>query len=165
MFESNTNHVDTIFVREINSYRNPEDHLAISTNYHTTYFITGEISLIHSFTSSIGNKVKQDYVDILKLSSGKEDDYLILNFKKRRDTLSYSEVTLKISELKSKFENKAKYESIEIDATSYNDMPFNYDLKSILWSKEFGYTKYEFKNGHSWSLIEFIRNDKNILKN
>ncbi|MFY7670780.1 hypothetical protein ACOSP6_06795 [Tenacibaculum sp. MEBiC06402] len=165
VFESNNNEVDTIFVKEIKSYTNPGDHLAILPDYHTTYFITGEISLINPFTSSIGNKVTRDYVDILQLSSGKETDYLTLNLKKRRDTLSYSEITFKISELKSKFKNKSKYKSIEIDAESYNDMPFAYDLKTVFWSKEFGYTKYEFKNGNSWELIEFIRNDKNILKN
>ncbi len=164
VFESNTKQVDTIFVKEINNYRNPDDHLAIFPDYHTTYFITGEITLINPFTSSIGNKVTKDYVDILRLSSGKETDYLTLNFKKRRDTLSYSEVTFKISELKSKFENKSEFESIEINAESYNEMPFSYDLKTVFWSKEFGYTKYVFKNGHSWELIEFIRNDKNILK-
>ncbi|MCB4800262.1 hypothetical protein [Neotamlana laminarinivorans] len=163
VFKSNANEVDTIFVKEISSYTNPNDHLALFPDYQTTYFITGEISLINPFTSSIGNKVTKDYVDILKLSSGEETDYLTLNFKKRRDTLSYSEITFKISELESKFENKSKYESIEIDAEYNNDMPFAYDLKTVFWSKEFGYIKYEFKNGNSWNLTEFIRNGENIL--
>ena len=164
IFKSNTNQIDTIFVKEIKSYTNPDDHLAIFPDYYTTYFITGEITLINPFTSSIGNTVKKDYVNILELSSGKETDYLTLNFKKRRDTLSYSEVTFKISELKLKFKNKSKYESIKVDAESYNKMSFSYDLKTIFWSKEFGYAKYEFKNGHSWELVKFIRNGKNILK-
>src|SRR5690554_1412747 len=58
IFESNTNQIDTIFVREIKSYTNPDDHLAIFPDYYTTYFITGEITLINPLTSSIGNKVK-----------------------------------------------------------------------------------------------------------
>lgn len=164
VFESHSKQIDTVFVNEISDYTNPNDPLAVFPNYHTTYFVSGEISLLNPFTSSTGNKIFKDYVDLLALRSGKTTDYLTLNFAKRRDTLLYPEITLKISELKSKFENKSKYESIEIDIESYNNLPFSYEVKTILWSKEFGYTGYKFKNGNSWRLIKFIRNGKDILK-
>jgi hypothetical protein len=132
VFESNTDEIDTIFVKDIERNKNPDDQLAIFPNYDITYSISGEISLTNPFTSSIEKKVTKDYVNILKLSPGKETDYLTLNFDKRGDTLKHPIVVVEISELNSKFKNISKYESIEIDAKSYYDnLQVKYDLKSF----------------------------------
>ena len=162
IFESNTNLVDTIFIKDIDKHTNPDDPLDFFPNYSTANVISGEITLTNPITTSLGTKITKDYVDILELSSGRDSDYLILSFKKRRDTLAYSRITLKISDLEKQFENKSEFESIQLDPAIYDD--FKSDVKYVFWSKKFGYTKYQFKNGHIWELSQFIRDSKNIFK-
>lgn len=164
IFKSSSNQIDTLFVNEISEYTTPYGNRGFLPEYQTTYFISGEITLQNPFISITGKKVTKEYISLLKLSTVRENDYITLTFKKRSDTLTYPELTFKISDLESKFEKKSKYESIKIDTESYEDLQFVYDLKNIYWSKEFGYTKYEFKNGYLWNLVKFIRNNENILK-
>lgn len=167
VFKSTKNESDTIFVKEIESYTNTtrNNHFVLPY-YHTTVFISGEISLTKPFISSIGNRVTRDYVGLLKFSFEEDNDYLTLNLEKRRDTLSHVPVAIHIKELTSMFKNKSEDESVEIDIKSFRnyDTYLSYDLKTFFWSKKFGYTKYEYKSGDSWILTEFIRDGKNILE-
>jgi len=100
------------------------------------------------------------------MSASENKSYIRFTLNKTNDTLSYPRTVFTLDDLANKFKRQPKltYNSIEIEAKHFYDTSFNYDLENFWWSKEYGYTRYEFKNNDYWELQEFIRNDVNILR-
>ncbi len=163
VFKSIDNERDTIFINGIKSYLNPDDPM-MPKEYNETLFISGERSLSKP-RKQAGHLFYREYIDILEVFSGEENTYLTFVFKKKSDTLSYPTTVLSIDNLKYKFKEKSKlsHNSILIEAKDYYDLNFEYDLNFFWWSKQFGYVRYEFKNGIYWELEKFIRKGVNIL--
>ena len=166
VFKSSKNEIDTIFVKDISVNSHTANPLDVSP-YYQGMSVTGEITLQKPFHNSSGHIFNTEFIDILSLGASKDYSSITFSLKKRSDTLKYPSTRLSIRALNSLFKTKArlKYGSIEIEAKEESDLPFNYDLKNYWWSKEFGYVRYEFKNGYYWELHEFVRKGKNILKN
>ena len=165
VFESSKNEKDTIFIKAIDSYTNPSDPLDAFPDYYESLFITGNISLIKPYKSSIGKIVSKEHTNILKLTAN-ENDYIKFEFSKK-EAKYYGNTSFSISSLE---------ERKPIEYGNYNDILFfeniegdyyhrdNYIIR-LFWSKKFGYVRYELKDDYYWNLKEFVRNGKNILNN
>ena len=146
VFKSNLGEIDTIIVRSIETYNNPDDPLAFLPNKIQSLFVNG----------------KQN---ILELDAGKKESYIHFTLKLGDKNLRCPNIIKSIKELAKK--KSGQNEIIEIEATEYYDnlKELNFDLKNIYWSKEYGYIKLEFKNQYNWELQSFIRNGKNLIEN
>ena len=157
IIESNEKTIDTIWIKEIEVYSNPNDNLALLPDYVETMFVSGEYK--PQYVNQKINNDKKYFVELLKLNS-QEKSYINFSLSQPKSNISYPSVLCYISDLKNKFEQKKK-NIIEIKANDINDIQT--DGKSFLWSKNYGYLKYNFNDGSFWELKEFIRDGKNIL--
>ena len=166
IFKSNKGEIDTIYVREINSHTNPSDPLDFFPDYHQSLFVTGEIKLREPKVDMMKKKYFTENINLLNLHADEESPFFYFVFEKKTDTLDYPTTALTLDSLKLEFKTKKKlkYGAILIQAKEHYDLPFDYDLANFWWSKEYGYVRYEFKDGYYWELREFIRDNKNILK-
>lgn len=165
VFKSSSNEIDTVFIRKIHTHTNGDDPLT-PKSFHQSLFVDAEVSLREP---RIQNKKPyyREYIGVLSMYAGKGTSSITFDLNKRSDTLSFPSNLLLTFSLKS-LENKVsnlRYKSFEIIPNLSNDLSNDYDLKNYWWSKEFGYVRYEFKNGYYWELQEFLRKGKNILKN
>lgn len=156
-FISSKNQSETIIVSDISSHSNPEDNLAVISDYHEKLFVTGKTS----------NEDFFQRVNLLTMYSDK-NSLIEFNFSKVNDSLTYPSTILTLDSLKEKLESLSKEDILNLNDVVkikaedyYFDMDF--DLENIYWSKKFGYVRYEFNNGYFWELEEFIRAGKNIL--
>lgn len=124
-------------------------------------FVSGEISLQNPIKSRLGNTFYRERIDILQMTLDDNKMYIKFVFNKKSDSLNYPTTILTLDELKGSLNQN---NSVEIDAKEYYDLPFDYDLKSFWWNKQYGYVRYKFKNAIYWELEKFIRKGKNIFK-
>jgi hypothetical protein len=167
IFKSNKNKKDSIFVNKIESHFNPKDPLSSTNEKFETLFVSGDITLQKPKKTKLGRIFNKEKIGILEMTLDESNKYLKFVFKKKSDTLKYPTTVLTLNELKNKVNRKKDikaFNSIEIEAKEYYDLPFKFDLKNFWWSKNFGYVRYEFKNGEYWELKEFVRDGINILK-
>ena len=160
IFKSNENKRDSIFIDKIKSHSNPNDPLSTGKKKYESLFISGEISLRNPIKTKLGHIFNRERIDILQMTLDDNQTYIKFVLSKKSDSLKYPTTVLTLNELKKKINNNS---SAEIEAKEYYDLPFDYDLKSFRWSKKYGYTRYEFKNGTYWELEKFIRKGDNIL--
>lgn len=85
----------------------------------------------------------------------------------KRDSFNYPVVVISVEdiELLKSIKKINEINVIEIEAVPFYPSYFDkgFDLKKYYWSKNFGYVRYEFKDGTYWELKKFIRGNKNIL--
>ena len=145
IFKSNTEEIDTIKVRSVETYNNPDDPLAFFPNSIESIFVSGE-------------------QNILELQAGKNCSFIHFTLKLGDKNLKYPNVVISVKELDQNQSNNN--EIVVIKANEYYDnlKDLKFDLKSIYWSKEFGYIKMEFNNEYFWELQSFVRGEKNLMK-
>jgi hypothetical protein len=146
VFKSNFGEIDTIIVRSIETYKNPDDPLAILPNNMQSIFVNG----------------KQN---ILEIDAGKKESYIHFTLKLGDKYLKYPNIVKSIKELDKEKSKQNKIVAIEAKEYYDNLKELDFDLKNIYWSKEYGYIKLEFKNEYYWELQSFIRNGKNLIEN
>lgn len=160
VFKSNDNKRDSIFIDKIESHSNPNDPLSTGKKKYESLFVSGEISLQNPIKTKIGHIFNRERIDVLQMTLDENQTYIKFVLSKKSDSLKYPTTVLTLNELKKKIGSNS---SVEIEAKEYYDLPFDYDLKSFMWSKKYGYTRYEFKDGTYWELEKFIRKGNNIL--
>lgn len=162
IFKSSKNEVDSIFISKIETSINGDDPLT-PKSFNQSLFIDADVSLKKP---RIQNKKPyyRESIGTLSMYAEKSGSYITFSLNKKNDTLDYPTLELSIDSLANLFKirSKLKYKSIEISLGDNND--FSHDLKNYWWSKEFGYVRYEFKNGYYWELKKFLRKGKDILK-
>nr|WP_299484902.1 hypothetical protein [uncultured Allomuricauda sp.] len=160
IFKSNENKKDSIFINKIESYNNPKDPLGASQKKYESLFISGEVSLKKPIKTRLGHTFNKERIDILEMVSDSNQTFIKFVFNKKSDSLKYPITVLTLDSLKKRVNGDG---FVKIDAKEYYDLSFDYDLKSFIWNKKYGYTRFNLKNGTYWELEEFLRKDKNIL--
>ncbi len=144
IFESNKGEIDTINIKNVEVYTNPNDPLVVFPTKLQTLFVLGENAAVLEF----------------KAGEKSTDIHFILRLGK--NNLKYPCTVLDIKEFENMKMKKGKY---RIEAKEYydnmKDVPF--DLRYIYWSKEYGYLGLEFKENYIWTLKSFVRGGKEIL--
>jgi hypothetical protein len=166
-FKSNRNESYTIVIEKISRHHSVTDPLDIIPDKTEDLSVFGKYSLINPWVSTIGDSVFHKDTELLHMSSGIERSNLYLKLI-IEDSWFYGDSWLDISELEKKS---------CIDSFGFNDLLVFEDkigeykhrdnhIERFYWSKEFGYIRYELKDGYFWELNRFIRNDKDrIIKN
>lgn len=145
VFESNKGEKDTIKIKRIEIYNNPDDPLAIFPNKLQSLFVIADKG-------------------ILEMDAGKTGVSIHFTIRLGENELKYPNTVLTIKELNKKAEQgKDKY-VIEANEFYDNMKDHPFDLRYIYWSKEYGYLGLVFKDNYSWSLISFIRDGKELLQ-
>lgn len=144
VFESNKGELDTITIRSIEKYTNPDDPLAVFPNKLQSLFVIGE-------------------KNILKISAGKKGTYVNFEICLGKNNLVYPCTIRSINELQNLKINEKDYIVIEAKEDCENLKNRSFDLRYIYWSKEYGYLGLEFKDNYIWSLKSFIREGKEKL--
>lgn len=162
VFESNHGERDTIKIKSIEIFTNPDDPLAVVPKKVETLFVSGEY--YHNPKKDImGRMYSSTYCDVIEMGTSKMGSYIDFKFRLGDNKLKYPSVVLSIEEMNKI--RKDNYERYKIEAKEYNDnmrdQPF--DLRYIYWNKEYGYLVLEFKNNYIWTLKSFIRDGKEIL--
>lgn len=144
VFESNKGELDTIDIKSIEVYINPDDPLAVFPKKIESHFVIGQQS-------------------ILEMTANDENTDIKFTIKLGNNNLKYPGVVVNIQELKKMIPDIHK--RYVIVAKEYydnlKDIPF--DLLYIYWSKEYGYLGLEFKGNYIWTLKSFIRDGNEIL--
>lgn len=161
VFKSSDNKRDSIFIDKIESHSNPNDPLSTGKKKYEFLFVSGEITLQEPIKTKLGHTFDRERIDILQMTLDDSNSYIKFVFSKKSDSLKYPTTVLSINELEGKVDEN---NPVKIKAKEYYDLPFDYDLESFWWSKKYGYTRYEFKNGSYWELEKFIRKGRNILE-
>jgi len=161
VFESNIGEVDSIKITSIDSYLNPKDPLAVFPDEYETLFVNGKLL-------NPNKEDKQwDHVNFLNLTSS-EETWITFNIKKISDSLRYAEAKYSVDQLNRFYNNKKVINNcindiIELKPNYTGGLDYEFDLKTYLWSKKYGYVRYSFKKGYYRELKKFIRNGRNIL--
>ncbi|WP_299362486.1 hypothetical protein [Winogradskyella sp.] len=163
VFQSSKGELDSIFIKGVESSFLADDNLSISPDKHENITVTGEIILDEPIINSLGQIIKGEEISVLNIYAD-ERTYFNFEYNKPSDSLNYPSTSLSFEDLKSLFNNKTINNDVVIDAVHQYDSPIIYDLKRIWWNKKFGYTKFEFNNGYSLSLIKFVRDKEDIFR-
>jgi hypothetical protein len=140
------------------------DPLDIIPNRTENCRVIGVYSLINPWVSTIGDTVTEQSTPLLNLNSGLEQPsirfYLIIE-----DSWFYGISWFEIRVLNNK---KCSQFSTYNDVLVFEDLTGEYrerenQIERFYWSKEFGYIRYELKEGYFWQLEKFNRNGKNII--
>ncbi len=155
------------FVLEIDTiiqYHSVTDPLDIIPDRTEHLSVFGEYTLINPFISSIGDSVFKESTKLLHLNSGLEKsnfhfDLII------EDSWYYGDSSFDIIDLEEM--KRTNYNELN-DVLIFEDKNSEYQerenqIKRFYWSKEFGYYRYELKNGYWWQLESFNREGENIL--
>lgn len=145
IFESNKGEIDTVVIKSIETYINPDDPLAVFPNKLQSLFVISERS-------------------ILEMSAGEKGTYINFTMHLGNNKLKYPNTLRSITEMDEA--KKDKNNRYVIEANEYydnmKDRPF--DLRYIYWSKEYGYLGLEFKDNYVWTLMSFIRDGKRFCE-
>jgi hypothetical protein len=143
--------LDSVKIKSIEVYNNPDDPLAVFPNSIQTLFVSGKIELLELNADKGGRTME------FKLQLG-------------NNGLKYPGATYIFLDQK----ELNKFESIEINGSkgykiiakefADNMKDRSFDLRFIYWSKKYGYLGLEFENGYTWKLKCFLRSEKNILQ-
>ncbi|QHI38862.1 hypothetical protein IMCC3317_42620 [Kordia antarctica] len=167
VFQSNMSEIDTVYITEINTYSNAEDHLAISSDHHETLFVSGLVTLARPKKDHLGNYYYKGGIKLLSMYAD-DDSHIEFELNKIGDSLRYASAKYTINEITKYYEESSKidFNNIEDVVSMETSITYkiDYDLKNIWWSKEYGYVRYEYKNNYYWELKKFIRNGEDILK-
>ena len=143
VFESNKGELDTITIRSIEKYTNPDDPLAVFPNKLQSLFVIAQKSVIEMRANKGGTSIH-------------------FTIRLGINHLKYPSTVVDVKELENVKMKEGRY---IIEAKEYydnmKDVPF--DLRYIYWSKEYGYLGLEFKDNYIWSLKSFIRDGKEKL--
>lgn len=161
IFETNNKTIDTISITELDYHSNPNDQLSLTSDLNETLFVNGYMSIPNE-------KSKRNILTLLEITSSKRS-YIRFKLDKKYDKLYYPDVLLYLNDFSEKFNNESENvfsgidDIIEIEGSDMSGL--HSDVKSILWSKKFGYIKYNYKDQTYWELKKFIRDGKNLLEN
>jgi hypothetical protein len=129
--------------------------------------VSGKYSLINPWVSTIGDSVFHQDTELLHLNSGLEKSNLNLKLI-IEDSWFYGDSWLDISD----FEKMSTIDFLGFkDILVFEDKIGEYKdrdnhIERFYWSKDYGYVRYELKNGYFWELNRFIRNNKDkLIKN
>lgn len=165
VFESNEGGIDTVSIKKIHNSYMVDDNLSAFPDKHQNIVAIGEVTLNEPITTSLGNQIFKEEISLLSLYAD-ESIYFNFDFKRPSDGLNYPSTALTFLELKTLLEKKeaSNFNSTDIEAVNQYESVIQYDLKKFWWSKRYGYTRFDFKNGDYLKLIKFIREGKNILE-
>jgi hypothetical protein len=142
VFESSEGRKETIEIKDIDKRTNPLDPLTLYPRSQSVFVET-----------------------ILKLKAWESGTYIDLKIHFRESKFLYHGSTnLKIEEFEKYFEPSKEDARIEDFDLRTNLDREDVILKSIYWSKKFGYLEIEYKDNYSWKLISFKRKGKEIFK-
>ncbi len=167
VFESNRDESFTLVIQEISRSHAVTDPLDIIPDKTEHLSVFAKYSLINPWVSSIGDSVFHQDTELLHLNSGLEKSNLNLKLI-IEDSWFYGDSWLDISKFE-KMNNKELFGFNDIFV--FEDKIGEYKhrdnhIERFYWSKDFGYIRYELKNGYLWELKRFIRNNEDrILKN
>lgn len=147
IFESNKKEIDTIKIESIEIYTNPNDPIALFPEKSQTLFVSDE------------------NLEVLILQAGKNGTDVHFPIRLGKRPLNYPCTILNLQKLKRVKRINSSIVLIEAFENCDNMKDRSFDLSNILWSKEFGYLKMEFKDDYSWELKSFVRGGKEILNN
>lgn len=172
IFKSSKGQTDTVWIKTIkirNADANPE---YFDFKRFETLSVEGEISLNPPFQNSNKSVFYKTHISLIYLNAG-DPDYISFEFSERLNKdYFYPTIRMNIEDLKKMNENvqQFNFNSIKVIiedpkilySNSKDDIS---QLEAFLWSKTYGYTRFEFSDGSFKELIKFIRNDVNILTN
>lgn len=143
IFQSSAGVLDTVAIKSVEKYTNPEDPLCIICDWNQSLFVSGARTILDMHTSKWGTSL-----------------HFILHLEE--DTFRYSSLSIKTSQLSNlKSEERHIYKLIPKQADANESFPS--DLGCIYWSKKLGYIELEYKNGFKWTLKSFKRGGKELL--
>lgn len=152
IYKSNNGQFESYTITEIEIYTNPNDHLAIACRYNQVLYV-----------GAIGtDKCYKALLALHKFNKGLCVDLLF----RPGNFTGFTPIYTVATPLKSNEFNGIKV--LKINAADF--YPDNYvsgredDLDYVLWSKDFGYIVFFYKNGNYWVLVDFIRNNNTIYK-
>ena len=164
IFESNNFEKDTIFVQNVESTQGGSDHLSFFPNTNETFSVYGKKSLVKPYKSSIGDMVYNEHCNLIRLHASEYGNFIYLDFSKK-EAMYYGETILDIDSLMSitpikynKYKDILLFENVEENYAHRDN-----NILTLYWRKQFGYIRYDLKDGYYWELKQFIRNGKNIL--
>lgn len=142
-FESSEGERETIEIKNVEVYKNPDDPLAVFPNKLQSVFVIAQKNVFEMNASRKGTAIH------FAIRLGNKE-------------LKYPSTILGIKELEKIIKEDGNY---VIEAKEFydnmKDEPF--DLRYIYWSKEYGYLGLEFKDKYKWILKSFVRGGKEIL--
>ena len=149
IFASNKSEFDTVTIKNIEKFNNPDDPLDVFPGINQSVFVSGDINILKLQADKNANSVE------FELCLGHKEyrcpgTVLLLNQKE-------------IGKLKKvKLGNKDVYKIMAIEFyDNMKDAP--YDLEYIYWSMQYGYLGLQFKDQYLWELKSFVREGKEIL--
>ncbi|MCX2682184.1 hypothetical protein OOZ15_19745 [Galbibacter sp. EGI 63066] len=165
VFESNKGNIDTVSIKKIHNSYLADDNLSVLPDKHQNIVVIGEAVLNKPIKTSLGGQIFKEEISLLSIYAD-ESVYFNFDFKRPSDGLNYPSTALTFLKLKTLLEKKeaSNFNSIVIEAVNQYESLIQYDLKKFWWSKKYGYTRFDFKNGDYLKLVKFIREGKNILE-
>lgn len=167
VFESNRNESFTLVIKKISRYHSVTDPLDLIPDRTEHLSVFAQYSLINPWISSIGDSVFHQDTELLELNAGLDKSSLDLKLK-IEDSWFYGNAWFDISDYV-KMNTKELFGFndvlvIEDEIGEYKDRENH--VERLYWSKDYGYVRYELKNGYYWELNSFIRNKKDqLIKN
>lgn len=150
VFESSKGELDTIYIRSITINTGAEDPLAIFPDKIQTLFVLGERELLKMHSGKYGSKIA------FKIRLGDNTDLrypgTILNLEK-----------LNLDAIKRVTYNNQNCIKIKAEESRENLKNRPFDLRSIYYSKEYGYLSLEFKGNYIWKLKSFMRDGEKLF--